>query len=945
MTRGAMVGRYIVLDILGRGGMGIVYAAYDPDLDRKVALKLILPGRDDGRGARLRLQREAQAIAQLSHPNVVAVHDVGAVDDKVFIAMEFVDGKDLARWLVAEPRSTHQVLAIFEQAGTGLAAAHSAGLVHRDFKPENVLVGVDGRARVVDFGLVRRDESSMSAEAIHGSAELMEISQRHSRSAPDLQLTDAGSLVGTPAYMSPEQFSGLSGDPRADQFSFCVSLYEGLYGERPFDGENPADLSYAVTQGIIREPPAKHEVSSRVRRVLLRGLAPEPDERFAGMEALLAALRKASAPRRRLWMIPVALGGIGATAFALSDRTPTEDPCAAVGEPARVLWSPERQQSILEAFRETGRPYADATWDRVVPRLDGYVDQWAELRGTVCRDHGSLEAADRADDPRHRCLEERLSEISDILAVFEQASGRTVTGAVKMTNRMPTMDRCAQFDAVDEYPVPSEPELREQVQQLRSEIRRWTLLRAGGHDEKTEREFAELLARVEATGYLPLQAEVLKFRSSRAFAAGDMDEAVDLNNRSFELSLASRHDFFAFQSATGLVFIHGVQRREPAIAHRWARRAEALWQRFGGDFKSRVQLLNDEASVYSLEGNDDQARALYEEALALVREMDDRILLATLLNNIGAFHAEQRRLKLASTYLEEAATINDEMLGPTHPSVLRTQANLGIISVFDSDAERGMKILERVLPQQESVLGPLHPDIANTLESMAVVYARQEQYDKAIEVSRRNLEIREASHGARGRPVLSAKLGLAGTLNRAEHFDQAHALLLQTLADIEASPEPDTRLRIRALIDLSETTLSLDEAQPERQGHHEDAYRHGEALLKLCRSDDGCTAINRPRSLVTVGRTRMHHGDASSARELFAEALTVPATEDVPWIHGKARFELARATLDVDPKIAIGHARRALLDLDGEDTISRDLLETVEAWLEEHEPKRGPDAQ
>ncbi len=945
LTRGAMVGRYIVLDILGRGGMGIVYAAYDPELDRKIALKLILPGRDDGVAARLRLQREAQAIAQLSHPNVVAVHDVGAVEDKVFIAMEFVDGKDLARWLVAEPRSPDVVLGLFEQAGRGLAAAHGAGLVHRDFKPENVLIGTDGRARVVDFGLVRRDENSMSAEAMNNSAELMEISQRHARSAPDLRLTDAGSMVGTPAYMSPEQFSGLSGDARADQFSFCISLYEGLYGERPFDGENPADLSYAVTQGIIRPPPAKHEVSARMRRVLLRGLAVEPDERFPGMEALLAALRKASAPRRHLWAIPAVLGGIGVATLALWDRSPTQEPCAAVGEPARALWSPQRQQSILKAFRATGRPYADATWDRVVPRLDDYIEEWTQTRQAVCRDHGDLEAAVRAEDPRHRCLDESLNEVSDLLLVFEQANATTVTEAVKMTNRISTVSRCAQFNTVDEHPVPREPELRAQVEDLRSELRRWNLRSIGGYDEKTSQEIIDLVRRGEALGYAPLNAEIIEYQSGQASNAGRLDEAVDLSNRAFEVALASRHDFSAFQSASGLIFLHGVQRREPVVAHRWARRAESLLQRMGNEPKGQVQVLSNEASVFTLEGKHDEAGILYDQALAVVRTMDDPFVLASVLNNIGAFHAEQRNLTLSASYLEEAATINAEVLGPTHPSALRTRANLGIIAVVNDRLDEGMEILESVLPVQESVFGASHPEVANTLESMASVLRKRGEHDRGIDLRQRILKIRETAHGRYGQPVLSTKLNMGGALLSAERPDEAYVLLEQTLADIEASPTPDVRLRVRALIDLCQAAISLDEAQPDREGHHDDAKRHAEALLGLCRSDDGCTSLLRAHSLVTIGDTRKHRGDMLGARSMYTEALEAPQPESQPGIHASAHFGLAQATLGVDRKVAVAHARRALSALESETKSPKDLVEEVEGWLKQHDPTRGPDAE
>src|SRR5690606_26328042 len=205
----------------------------------------------------------------------------------------------------------------FLQAGAGLAAAHAADLVHRDFKPENVLVGHDGRARVVDFGLVLKDATSSLSGSPSGLAadELPEeVSQRRTAMTDEVRLTDAGSLLGTPAYMSPEQFLGQSGDARSDQFSFCVSLYEALYGERPFAGQNVAELRYAVTHGEIRAPSARRRVSGRLRRVLLRGLRPDPQARWPSMEALLVGLRKAVAPRRGPWVAGalLGLGGVAA---------------------------------------------------------------------------------------------------------------------------------------------------------------------------------------------------------------------------------------------------------------------------------------------------------------------------------------------------------------------------------------------------------------------------------------------------------------------------------------------------------------------------------------------------------------------------------------------------------------------------------------------------------
>ena len=282
---GARFGRYVVLDWLGAGGMGVVYAAFDPDLNRKVALKVL---RNDGADRRLRdvLQAEAQAMAQLAHPNVVTVFDVGSVGDRVFIAMELIDGQTLARWLLAKPRTRSEVVAMFVAAGNGLSAAHAAGLIHRDFKPDNVLVGDDGRVRVTDFGLARPAPRDVAA-------------MRGPPDASDACAPQTG-LAGTLAYMAPEQYASGSADARADQFSFAVALYEAVYGERPFATAPPDDRA-AVN------PPRGRGVPSALRRVLLRALRLDPDERYRSMTELLAALAPGPRRARRLAIVAIAV--------------------------------------------------------------------------------------------------------------------------------------------------------------------------------------------------------------------------------------------------------------------------------------------------------------------------------------------------------------------------------------------------------------------------------------------------------------------------------------------------------------------------------------------------------------------------------------------------------------------------------------------------------------
>ena len=319
--RGGLIGRYMVISQLGAGAMGIVIAAFDPELDRKVALKL-LKVRDDGlvRTARKRLQREAQSLAKLAHPNVVAVHDVGVYAGQLFVAMEFVEGQTLSEWMreAVQPRPWQQVLEVFMAAGRGLTAAHENGLIHRDFKPDNVMIGADGRVRVMDFGLARGDEAPTGEER----AELIAMK------TPVEQLTRTGALMGTPGYMALEQFEGGTIDARCDQFGFCVALYEALYGERPFEGESIGQLVTALIDGEIKAPPRGTKVPAWLREVVRRGLAKDPQARHPSMQALLDALADDPVTRwrRRATRGGIALAlvgsaiGIGALSSTVEDQ-------------------------------------------------------------------------------------------------------------------------------------------------------------------------------------------------------------------------------------------------------------------------------------------------------------------------------------------------------------------------------------------------------------------------------------------------------------------------------------------------------------------------------------------------------------------------------------------------------------------------------------------------
>jgi hypothetical protein len=320
VASGASISRYVVRGVLGAGGMGVVYEALDPELDRHVALKLLRRRTADHELPKARLLREAKAMARLQHPNVVTVFDAGEHEGHVFVAMEKVDGRTLSRWLAEGRRSWLEVVRVFLEAGRGLAAAHAVGLVHRDFKPDNVLVGSDGRVRVTDFGLAQ------DGGRIRGSAALATST-----------FSQSSALAGTPAYMAPEQILGQPTDARADQFAFCVSLYQALFGERPFTGRTFDELVETIGRAELQRAPAGTRVPPRIFELLLKGLQRRPDDRFASLDALLMQLERASAPRRVVPQLAgaAALAVLGGAAW-LSLR-PKEPAVPRVAPPAAQL--------------------------------------------------------------------------------------------------------------------------------------------------------------------------------------------------------------------------------------------------------------------------------------------------------------------------------------------------------------------------------------------------------------------------------------------------------------------------------------------------------------------------------------------------------------------------------------------------------------------------------
>ncbi|HKE19716.1 MAG TPA: serine/threonine-protein kinase, partial [Kofleriaceae bacterium] len=535
LDRGSTVDRYVILEQVGGGAMGVVYAAYDPRLDRRVALKFLrqCPARASVR--RQRLVREAQAMARLSHPNVAVVYEVGAVGDHMFVAMEFVDGVDLRAWLQAASRSRAAIVELFIAVGRGLAAAHAAGIVHRDFKPENVLVDRQGRARVTDFGIARvtreGDEQAAGRPELAADAAPADGSSR--------SLTVTGAVLGTPSYMAPEQHLGTAADARADQFAFCVALYEAVTGLRPFRGSSSAELLDA----IVTRRRIESEMPRWLRAALLRGLEPDPRDRWPGMDALLAALARRPDRRRRRWFAGGAVAaGVGLLAWSLLAESRQIEPCPPARDRVADIWAAPVRERVRATFLATGAPGARAVFERADRALQERVTSWVTAHRDACRaTRVSGEQSEALLDLRMQCLERARRQIAALPALWlEQVN---LNDAVKAALTVGELDACGDADSLTAVvPAPRDPEGVRALESLRRALDRVAALQRAGRLADALAPAREAIARARRLGYPPILAEALHRGGQLEIDSGDFEVGLALLHEAFRAASEAHDD-------------------------------------------------------------------------------------------------------------------------------------------------------------------------------------------------------------------------------------------------------------------------------------------------------------------------------------------------------------------------------------------------------------------
>ncbi|WP_224245772.1 serine/threonine-protein kinase [Hyalangium gracile] len=875
--RGTSLGRYVLLERLGAGGMGVVYAAYDPELDRKVAVKLLRARPEDPRAAaegQSRLQREAQAMARLSHPHVVPVFDVGVVADRLFVAMELVEGCDAREWREQAPRTWQQVLSVYLQAARGLLAAHGAGLVHRDFKPENVLVGADGRVRVMDFGLARPVAEAVQAQGL----------PLHSRVTVD------GRLLGTPAYMSPEQWRGEAADARSDQYAFCVALWEALTGELPFA---PGKAEPTARPGWPSNGP---RVPGSVRRALLRGLSFAPAERFDSMQDWVALLEQASSRYRRRLGVFLAVGVVGAVGVLVSAQVLREAQ-ACTGAPARVqrVWGAPQAEQLERAFLATQEPFAAKVSSTVREALDAYSRDWSHMSTEAC-----LATRERHEQPepvlalRMACLERRLGELGALVEVLSRADREVVARAPTAVRSLTRLEGCADNAALlQQVPAPADAPTRARVDAVLQRLgQAKALLDAGRYvDGAALARSLELEAR--EVGHAPTHAEALAMLGHLAMAAGEPDAEARLLEARYAAE-ASRLDKVSAEVAIALSQWTW-NKGEHSRAEEWFRHGEATLRRLGGDPRIEARLLTRRASMLAQTNRYSEAVELTWRAFRLLEQLhgpedpvlaDPLVLIATFIRN-----RQQEALVLARRALE----LRLGALGPDHPDVAVVWATIGQLQRDLLQHEAELEAQEKALAIIERSQDPRHPLTARAHWNMSTALYNLGELERSLLHLRRALEIFEHVYGPMHHMSAVVLLGVADIQRQLGRGAEALATGRTALARLESIQGKDHPSLIMELCGVGEMF--------EEQGDEQAALEHYQRSLKAAEPWGLNSKMSPP--LVGIARLHLRHGRVSQARAAAeraresAEAQNGPVhTELVPSLEMLARVALAQGRLE-----------------------------------------------
>jgi eukaryotic-like serine/threonine-protein kinase len=903
LDRGAAkIGRFSILRKIGHGGMGVVYAGYDDRLDRKVAIKLLR--HHTGDAALHRLAREAQGLARLSHPNVVQIYEIGEHEGTTFIAMEFVDGQTLGAWFREKPRPRAELLAVMQSAGRGLAAAHAKGLIHRDFKPDNVMIDSEGRVRVMDFGLVHGalgpEDSYPAGVTLDGLADPPGDPPCEPSVSPlSDRLTATGSTLGTPAYMPPEQHTGALTDERSDQFSFCVALWELLYGQRPFTGANVAQLYLAVSSHTLREPPREVAVPTWLRKIIERGLAADPAQRWPSMHELLEAL--ADDPRRRrIFVVGISsvlalvIGALALRGVLLERaRARVIQACADEGASIEAQWNDARVAELEAGFLASDQPFAADSWSRTHAQLADYAAQWSHQRSSICR-AATLDQTRTLASLTHAraCLDDARAAFDATIDVLGSADAGLVAHAARLPHALPRLSSCADEATLARRSLKPTDELAE-LADPRAQLQRASALRLVG-------EYEQALALTEqiATTAPPLEAEARLLIGDLHARLGHYEASQHEYERAFRLAGVAGADVIALRAATELCSIVGRDLGHHELGRLWAQVGDVLLHRLG--LADGVDAASLHMSVAQLEFHAGDLDAALDRATR-ARELFVTVLgprhadVADALLELVAIHDARDQTELALELAERALEIVEDAYGPNHPAVAKVQAKLGGILDARGELEAARERHARALAIREAAFGPEHPSVADSLHALARLELSQGRNSEALPLLERALAITQATYGPEHDKVANVLENIVVVQQRLGRVDEAITNNRRAQVILERALGPE-HPRVAKSLTLTAQFLT-------GQGDHDAAQAAYERSLAIYEAQFGPKHTSVAHTIVGLASVLEARGDLPGALAGYERALAL--LEDTL---GPDHYELS------DPLYLIGY----LLQIDDE---------------------------